>query len=277
MTESYPFQHHPCWSESRTELWERIHLPVARCCNVKCAFCDGLSAVSCHVQRPGTASRTMPAERAVEVAKRELSRRADLHIVAVAGPGEPLANAATFEVMNKLVDSCPKVHFCLSTNGVLLADRVNKLVRLGIESLSVSMSTSEPATAATIYEWAELCGTRVTGIGMGKRIVEMQLAGIRQATDAGIHVKINSVLIPEVNDEDIATLAEDAAFAGAELQNIIPLVPCGTMSTYRPPSCEELEQARAGARKHIKQFCSCRQCRADVVGIPGADTLIWSG
>jgi nitrogen fixation protein NifB len=218
----------------------------------------------------------MPAAHAVEVARKEMSRRTNLHIVAVAGPGEPLVNAATFDVMSELVNNGPEVHFCLSTNGVLLADRVNELVELGIESLSVSMSTSEPVTAARIYEWADLCGTRVTGIEMGKRIVGMQLAGIRRATHAGIHVKINSVLIPEVNKEDIAALAEKVALAGAELQNVIPLVPCGSMTEYRRPTCEELEQARGEAGKHVKQFLSCHQCRADVVGIPGADVVISS-
>jgi nitrogen fixation protein NifB len=211
------------------------------------------------------------------VAKRELSRRANLHIVAVAGPGEPLVNAATFEVMTELADNHHNVHFCLSTNGILLAENVNKLVEMGVESLSVSMSTSSPPTAAAIYEWADIHGTRHTGADMGRRIVELQLNGIRQAAAAGIHVKINSVLIPRVNIEGIAALAEDVALAGAELQNFIPLFPCGSMSTHRPPTCDELKQARTEAGKYVRQFLSCHQCRADVVGIPGADTVIWGG
>lgn len=230
--------------------------------------------MSCQIHRPGSAGRIMSAGQAVDVAERELSRRPNLRIVAVAGPGEPLINAATFEVMARLLNNEHKVHFCLSTNGVLLGDCVRQLVDLGVNGLSVSMSTSSPATAATIYEWADIRGKRMTGLDMGKTIVRIQIAGIRDATDAGIHVKINSVLIPGVNEGDIAKLAEDVAAAGAELQNVIPLVPCGTMSGCRPPSLSRLEQARAEAGKHVKQFYHCHQCRADVVGIPGSDTIL---
>jgi nitrogen fixation protein NifB len=114
----------------------------------------------------------------------------------------------------------------------------------------------------------------MTGIDMGKNLITAQLAGIERASDAGIHVKINSVLIPGVNDAEMALLAEKAARAGAELQNIVPLVPCAAMSACRPPSCAELEQSREQAREYIRQFCGCHQCRADVVGIPGADTIL---
>jgi len=274
MKDMYPFQHHPCWSENRTEVWERIHLPVATVCNVKCAFCDRSMAVSCHVQRPGSAARIMSAESAIEIATEELRARSNLRIVAIAGPGEPLANAATFEVLGMIESARPRVHSCLSTNGVLLHDKVDRLVELGVDSLSVSMSASAETTAAAIYEWADIRGRRMTGIDMGKNLITAQLAGIERASNAGIHVKINSVLIPGVNHAEMPLLAEKAAHAGAELQNIIPLIPCAAMSTYRPPSCAELEQSRAQAREYIKQFCHCHQCRSDVVGIPGADTIL---
>jgi nitrogen fixation protein NifB len=157
---------------------------------------------------------------------------------------------------------------------VLLEESVNELLDLGVDTLSVSMSTSIPETATAIYEWADVSGRRMTGIEMAKETILRQLAGIRCAADAGIHVKVNSVLIPEVNNGSIAALAEEISSAGAELQNIMPLVPCGSMMTLRSPTCEELEQARIEARRYIRQFSSCRQCRADVVGIPGADTIL---
>lgn len=216
----------------------------------------------------------MSATEAISVAEREMSRRPDLRIVAVAGPGEPLFNTATFEVMAGLRNNGHDPHFCLSTNGVLLADCVEQLVDSGIETISVSMSTSIPATAAMTYEWASIRGKRMMGLDMGREIIEAQIAGIEEAADVGIHVKVNSVLIPGVNETGLSALAETVASAGAELQNIIPLVPCGTMSECRAPSPSELKQARADAEKHIKQFSHCHQCRADVVGIPGADTIL---
>ncbi|MFW9800277.1 MAG: radical SAM protein, partial [Candidatus Thorarchaeota archaeon] len=154
MTEAYPFKHHPCWSENRNDLWERVHLPVAGICNVKCAFCDHITASSCHLPRPGYASQLMEPSVAVSTTKKLLSERPDLRIVAVAGPGEPLANSETFATLSKIRSEHPYVRFCLSTNGVLLEDNVAKLVSLGVETATVTISTVKPETAALIYEWA---------------------------------------------------------------------------------------------------------------------------
>jgi nitrogen fixation protein NifB len=272
MQQAYPWEFHPCWSHSRHNIWERIHLPVARACNVKCAFCDRTLASACHTSMPGTSRIIMTPEDAASRAIEELEKRPNLKIVAISGPGEPLANDATLCTLQRVRMAFPAIHFCLSTNGVLLAEQVPNLLRLNVETVSVSMSTVNPQSAARIYEWAILEGDLMHGEKMGKRVIEKQLEGIRRASNAGIRVKVNSILIPSINGGDIDSLARSISKAGATLHNIVPLVPNANMIQMQAPSEREIAMARKTASAYIEQFHHCQQCRSDVVGIPGNDT-----
>ncbi|MGQ4912155.1 MAG: radical SAM protein [Candidatus Thorarchaeota archaeon] len=271
---TYPFSHHPCFSDSRDDLWARIHVPVAPVCNVKCGFCTHGFGSSCHTSKPGYSSRLMSVDEAVSRVEEELARMPNLRIVAVSGPGEPLANHQTMELLDRVREIEPDIKFCLSTNGTLLADKVPRLVSLGVSTISVSVSAISSSVAAQVYEWARFEGERIRGIAMGQKIIERQLHGIRSASRAGLTVKVNTILIPSINTNDIVPLAQAIAEAGASLQNIVPLVPSGNMASLRPPTPEELEMVRTRARQFIPQFTHCQQCRSDVVGIPGFDRVL---
>jgi len=86
-------------------------------------------------------------------------------------------------------------------------------------------------------------------------------------------VKVNTVLIPGINDTHVADIAKAVSEAGAARQNIIPLIPQNEFSDLPPPTCREIEKARQEAGKHIEQFRHCKHCRADACGIPGVSDL----
>ena len=87
--------------------------------------------------------------------------------------------------------------------------------------------------------------------------------------EAGLTVKINTVVIPGFNTGEIEEIACWAARAGAAVMNLMPLIPQAGFRDNEPPSRALLEALRARARVHIPQFTHCRQCRADAVGVPG--------
>ncbi|MHA2070419.1 MAG: radical SAM protein [Candidatus Thorarchaeota archaeon] len=269
---AYPSELHPCWSHSRKHIWERIHLPVARSCNVKCSFCDRKHASRCHTPSPGSSRILMTPNEAVKRTLEEIKRRPNLRIAAVSGPGEPLANDPTFDTLQGIKTAIPDIHFCISTNGILLANKITRILKFDVETVSVSISTVNPSSAARIYEWAVIDGKLLRGEEMGKLVIEKQLEGICKASRAGIRVKVNTILIPTINGQDIGDLASEVSRAGATLQNIVPLVPTANMMEFSAPSQVELETARQAASLYIDQFHHCHQCRSDVVGIPGDDT-----
>lgn len=62
-----------------------------------------------------------------------------------------------------------------------------------------------------------------------------QRTAIRLCVQAGLRVKINTVLIPSVNGAEVGEIAQAAAQAGVSLMNIVPLIPCGGMRDLPPP------------------------------------------
>jgi len=272
--DQYPFAHHPCYSESREDLWARIHLPVARNCNVKCIFCDRSIGSSCHTSKPGYSASVMSPEEAVSRTFSEIEKNPRLKIVAISGPGEPLANQETFATLDAIRKKNDELNFCLSSNGILVDKVALKLKGLGVKSISISVSAILPETAAQVYEWALLDGKVLRGHRMGESIISKQLAGIETTSALGISVKVNTILIPTINSEEINLISRQVAESGAILQNIVPLVPCPTVPDLRPPTLDELHAVRKIASKNIAQFTHCKQCRSDVVGIPGADRIL---
>jgi nitrogen fixation protein NifB len=272
--DQYPFVHHPCFSSTREDLWIRIHLPVAPRCNVKCIFCNHDVGTSCHTSKPGYSARVMSPEDAIERVVIEHALEPRLRIVAISGPGEPLANEETFATIRGVLDTFSDVKICLSTNGTLLGESIDKFCNLNVSTISVSMSTQSHNIASHLYEWANINGQVLRGREMGEEIINRQLSGILSATEMGICVKVNTILIPEMNENDMDSLSRCIAGAGAQLQNIVPLVPYGNAINLRPPSASELARARETASKNVKQFVHCKQCRSDVIGIPGADRVL---
>ena len=91
----------------------------------------------------------------------------------------------------------------------------------------------------------------------------------RLIADAGITVKVNTVLVPRINDEHIGEIAKAVKEAGAKIYNIIPLIPQHDLKDEPAPDCRDLFKARAQAEKYIDVFRHCQRCRADAIGVPG--------
>ena len=112
-------------------------------------------------------------------------------------------------------------------------------------------------------------GQKHEGVEGAKLLIEKQLEGIRRAAELGIVVKINSVLVPGINDKHIPEVAKVTAGLGASILNIIPLIPQNEMSDIPAPTCADLEEVRQEAGKYLEVFRHCQHCRADSLGIPG--------
>jgi nitrogen fixation protein NifB len=274
MISSYPFDSHPCWAENRHAIHSRLHLPVAPDCNVRCIYCNPKLGASCHITKPGISERVMTVQEAVDCAVSLIESDSSIKIIGISGPGEPLYNASTFEVLFHLRDMLPHAEFCLSTNGLLLQDKLPSLLESGVKTISVSVSAIRPETASKIYKYLIYHGTRYLGDDIGTIIIQKQLAGISSASNAGIHVKVNSILMTKFNEQEMIDLSRAIRNAGAKLQNIIPLVPCYPHLKIHQPSSALLNETRSACSKYIRQFRHCAMCRSDVFGVPGNDKII---
>jgi nitrogen fixation protein NifB len=209
---------------------------------------------------------------AVEYTRKMAKEMPELNVVGVAGPGDPLANIETLEAFELLnTDEFKDFMKCVSTNGINLPKYVQKLYDAGVRALTVTVNSIRYETGAQIYKFALFDGKRYDGIEAAQLIIENQLKGIEMAAKLGMVIKVNTVLVPGINDSEIEDIAREVSKRGAIMMNIMPLIPAHDFADRRPPTCKELDEARAKAEKYLAQFRVCKQCTADARGIPGRE------
>jgi len=153
---------------------------------------------------------------------------------------------------------------------------------LGIDHVTITMNYVDPEVGVGIYAWVAYAGEQLTGVVATRLLLDQQLAGLRALVAAGVLVKINSVMIPGINDAHLPEVARMVKAEGAFVHNVLPLISEPEHGTYfgltgqRGPTAKELKALHdacevtdgPGAMQIMRH---CRQCRADAVGMLGAD------
>ena len=109
----------------------------------------------------------------------------------------------------------------------------------------------------------------LTGIEAAREVIARQLRGVELAARAGMTVKVNTVLVPNLNDGELRGIARAVHERGAAIMNVMPLKPAGRLSGWPSPSAEALRSARDELSTILPQFRRCAQCRADACGLIG--------
>ena len=270
MYKTLPF--HPCMHEDAHEQIARLHLPVAPRCNIHCCFCERkISPFENHLNRPGITAGILSPEQALIKAGKFLDQWGPESIVGVAGPGEPLANPETLETLELIRTQYPEARLCLCTNGLNLCDSLETINKLKIKYLTVTINGVQPEVVAKIQPWIKKDDRIIMGKEGAKLLIESQLEGVKAAVLSNIFVKINTVVIPEINGSHVETAARTARKLGATLLNLMPLIPGGKFKNMERPSHSFMKDLQKKCEPIIPVFKKCRQCRADAEGIPGKE------
>jgi nitrogen fixation protein NifB len=264
-------QSHPCYNEYAHDRIGRLHLPVAYKCNIACKFCDKKVSTYYHTSRPGLAHHLIEPDDVIETVENVLKENPSLKVIGISGPGEPLFNTETFSTLKLASENFPDMKLCICTNGLLLSEKAEELKELNVTSLTVTINAIDPIIGSKISSHSILDGRKIPGVEGAKELITRQLEGLSLASELGFLIKVNTVLIPDINANHIKEIAYEVKKRGAYILNIMPLIPLGTFSSERAPSCNELKMAREIAESIIPIFRACKQCRADACGIPGKE------
>lgn len=263
---------HPCYSEGAHKKFARMHLPVAPRCNIQCNYCNRKYDCS-NESRPGVTSEVLSPSEAIEKIRLVKEKISELKVVAIAGPGDPLANTESFETMRMVRDEFPEMTLCISTNGLMLPEYAKELYDLGIRFVTVTMNAIDPNISKDIYEMVIWKGEKLTGREAAERLLTNQLEGIRRCVELGMAVKINIVLIPGYNDKHIPDLVKKVKELGAYIVNILPLIPVEEtkFSSLNAPTPEERKKIMDLCSEEVRMMRHCKQCRADAIGLLDKD------
>lgn len=186
-----------------------LRLSVTDLCNCRCVYCMGENGVP---SLPHSAILSF--EEIEEIVRAAVSL--GVTKVRLTG-GEPLVRRGIDELVRRLRGIEGVEELAMTTNGARLAEYAARLKSAGLDRLNVSLDTLDPEKFRRITRIGELRDT---------------LDGLDAARRAGFeHIKLNTVLMGGVNDDEIAeiaALAKDGAFD----VRFIELMPIGECTDW---------------------------------------------
>jgi nitrogen fixation protein NifB len=268
---------HPCYSEEAHHHYARMHVAVAPACNIQCNYCNRKYDCA-NESRPGVVSELLTPEEAAHKVLVVASKIPQMTVLGIAGPGDPLANPdKTFRTFELIADKAPDIKLCLSTNGLMLTEYIDRIKQLNIDHVTITLNTIDPEIGAQIYSWVHYKRKRYRGVEGAKILLEKQMEGLQALREADILCKVNSVMIPGINDHHLVEVNKMIRENGAFLHNIMPLISAPEHGTHfgltgqRGPKPAELKEVQDNCAGNMKMMRHCRQCRADAVGLLGED------
>jgi len=267
--ENQKWSRHPCFDREAHGKFGRVHLPVAPRCNLQCNFCN--RKFDCmNESRPGVTSAILPVPQAVPYLEEVVARVKNLSVVGIAGPGDPFANPdETLATLRAVRARFPEMLLCLATNGLGIAPHVNEIAALKVSHVTLTINAVDPEIGAKIYAWIRDGSRPLRGIGAAKLLLERQLDAVRQLKARNVAVKVNSILMPGINDAHLPEVARVVKELGADLMNVMAFIPVkgAAFEELPPPDNLELARARLQSGLHLPQMSHCARCRADAVGL----------
>lgn len=264
---------HPCFSGCAAGRYGRVHLPVAPTCNIKCNYCNRRHDCV-NESRPGVTSTVLSPQEALWYLRRALLAEPRITVAGIAGPGDPFATPArVLETLELVRKEYPELILCLSSNGLNISKYISDLADLGIRYVTITINAIDPAIGAKIYHHVDVANVSYMGENGAQLLVDAQLRAVGLLKGKNITVKVNTVVVPGINDGHVQDIARHVAGLGVDLMNCIAMLPVpgtpfGHMQTM---STAAMSDIRNQAAPYLPQMRHCARCRADAVGLLAKD------
>jgi nitrogen fixation protein NifB len=264
---------HPCFNAAVKGECGRVHLPVAPKCNILCNYCN--RKYDCvNESRPGVTSAVLKPRQAIAYLEKVLAAEPRITVAGIAGPGDPFANPAeTLETVRLIRERFPDLLLCLATNGLGLPPHLDKLAELGATHVTLTVNAVDPEIGSRIYSWVRDGKVIYRGVKAAEVLLARQLESIRGLKARGVTVKVNTIVIPGINDRHVPAVAAKMAALGVDILNCMPMYPNPDtpFGEVPEPPPEQMMAIRREAEHFMPQMHHCTRCRADAVGLLDAD------
>lgn len=263
-----PARTHPCFYASARKQYGRIHLPVAPLCNIQCAYCR--RDYDCaNDNRPGVTRKVMTPLQALDHFEQTVKQMPFISVVGIAGPGDAFCNTEnTLKTFELIREKYPDIHFCVSSNGLNMQDAIPDLKSLKIGFATITVNAVDPEIGASLVQHVNFKKCRYEGNQASALLIQRQIECIKKLKSSGITVKVNTVVVPGINDFHIEAIARHMKQLGVDLMNLIPMIPLsGTpLAHLTEPDAETIRRLRKIAGSYISQMYHCKRCRSDAAG-----------
>jgi cyclic pyranopterin phosphate synthase len=144
--------------------------------------------------------------------------------------GEPTIRANIVPLVQELAALPGVREVAMTTNGVLLKHLAAPLAQAGLRRINISLDTLDPRKFRQLTRWGN---------------VDDVLAGIRAAEEAGFPIKLNAVVVRDVNDrEDVVDLAR-LTLENEWQVRFIEMMPLGRIADFQLSHVVSEDELRA--------------------------------
>lgn len=196
-----------------------LRISVTDRCNLRCVYC-----------MPKDGTRFLNEEQLLtfeEIYKIvNISSKLGISKVRITG-GEPLVRKK-IQTLIYNIKSLPQIEeVCITTNGILLEDCIDDLIKAGIDGINVSLDTLKAERYNEITRGGDL---------------EKVMRGIKMSLEKGVpSLKINTVIIKHKNDDEVMDFVKLAEKYPIDIR-FIELMPIGEGKQFISVSNNELKQ-----------------------------------
>ncbi len=164
-----------------------IRVSVTSRCNFRCLYC-----------MPNTPFDWIPHEKVMRYEEMfeflKLAIDEGVNKIRITG-GEPLLRKDLDKFIKMLYDYKPELDLALTTNGYYLSEMAKTLKKAGLKRVNISLDSLKPEVAKKIAQ---------------KDVLDKVLKGIDEAINVGLGVKLNTVVMKGINDNEILDLLKFA-------------------------------------------------------------------
>ena len=222
--------------------------------------------------RPGVTSALLTPPQALRYLGAVLKKDPRIAVVGIAGPGDPFATPErTLETLHLVREAHSDMLLCVASNGLAVAPYAAELASLGVSHVTLTVNAVDPVVGARIYAWVRDRKRIYRGQAGAQLLWDRQREAITALKQGGVTVKINTIIVPGVNDGHVVEIARQVAALGADIANCVPLYPVADteFAAVPAPSHDAVAAIRAEVAEHLPIMEHCTRCRADAVGLLG--------
>ncbi len=225
--------------------------------------------------RPGVTSTLLTPKQARKYVENAVKILPNISVVGIAGPGDPFADPdVTLETLTLVRELFPEMLLCVASNGLNVAPYIGDLKRLKVSHVTITVNAIYPTIGAQIYSWIRSRKRVYRGEEGAKELLLRQIEAIDGLVNAGITTKINTIVIPGINQDHVVDIAKTAKKRGVDIMNCMPLYPVegAKFENLSAPKREVMADILSEVKKHLPIMNHCSRCRADAAGLIGCKT-----
>ncbi|MHB9035802.1 MAG: NifB/NifX family molybdenum-iron cluster-binding protein [Armatimonadota bacterium] len=260
---------HPCFNPHAAGRFGRVHLPIAPACNMQCKYCNRKHDCV-NESRPGVTSSVLAPGQALKYLERVMEVETRTSVVGIAGPGDAFATPdLTMKTLRLVRKRFPELLLCIASNGLNIGPYIDELMTMNVSHVTLTINAVDPSIGSKIYAWVRDGKKVYRKEEAAALLLERQIAAVKSLKQSCVTVKVNTIIIPSVNEDHIVAVAEKMAELGVDLLNCMPMHPTrgSSFEELPEPSKVTVAEIQQQAGGFIPQMLHCTRCRADAVGL----------